>query len=873
MYLKRLDIQGFKSFANKTVLEFAPGVTCVVGPNGTGKTNVADAVRWVLGEHASRAIRARKTEDVIFAGSDKRAQMGVAEVNIALDNSKQWLPIAFDEVVVTRRAYRNGENEYLINHAKVRLRDVVELFMRAQVGQNSYAFMGQGMVEQALSLRPEDRRALIEEAADVRIYRNKLEDASNKLRATRENVERVRLLVREIEPRISQLERQSVRVVKHQELTRELASTLHVWYAHQWRDVNEQLLAAMTTQDQCAEQFERARVDAQACEAGLVQLRAAIDERRREIAAREGRLRSMQDYVRDLERRTQIDNERAAMAAERVAELVAELSALRAELAAQDNIAPPPDTSELEEKLALAQTALAEHRARAANIEQELHALQRIALVSEQAAARERALVDDLARRIDETSNADARLRRERDGSADARRKLITEVATWAREYARLLDESKSAAVDHERMSGQRTSPAEALPSLRQQAASLDADLRRMRAELDAAQMRLDLLKTMDIQPQAPDAGIRLILEAGGIIKREHVPADVELDGVRGLVGQVLRVSPGVERAIEAALAENIFAVIFDRESDMRAAVNLLLGGDAGRATMYALDTVQETRPVHLIKERGVLGVASSLVRCDSRYRKLVDTLLGRTVIVDNMALAQRFVRRGIANAVATVDGVLLRPVGSVSAGAIASVEASFALDREIGDLPQEIERLQPLITEREGALAEHSRRLDESVARLDELDRSLEGARLRVSRADAALAQQRSRLTGLSTRLLALAAESRRRDEEIGGHFGARDRMESERDTRTHDAMAAEEKLLDARRAIGELETARTQLSEVIAEHAATIAHFEGELRGERQANSADASLRGRLESQIAAKDEQRVRLEQDAREIAGRL
>src|SRR6185295_9443480 len=202
-----------------------------VGPNGTGKTNVADSLRWVLGEHASRTLRARKTEDVIFAGSDKRAPVGVAEVSITLDNSRQWLPIAFDEVVVTRRAYRNGENEYLINNSKVRLRDVVELFLRAQVGQNSYAFMGQGMVEQVLSLRPEDRRALIEEAADVRLYRNKLEDAQHKLKQTRENTDRVRMLVREIEPRINQLERQAGRAIKYQELARELAATLHVWYA------------------------------------------------------------------------------------------------------------------------------------------------------------------------------------------------------------------------------------------------------------------------------------------------------------------------------------------------------------------------------------------------------------------------------------------------------------------------------------------------------------------------------------------------------------------------------------------------------------------------------------------------------------------
>src|SRR4029077_18114833 len=155
-----------------------------------------------------------------------------------LDNSGGWLPIDFNEVVVTRRAYRSGDNEYLINNSKVRLRDVVDLFMRAQVGQNSYAFMGQGMVEQVLSLRPEDRRALIEEAAEVRLYRTRLEEAQSKLKATRENLERVQLLVREIQARITELERQAGRAIKYQDLTRELAGLLRVWYEHEWQEGN-----------------------------------------------------------------------------------------------------------------------------------------------------------------------------------------------------------------------------------------------------------------------------------------------------------------------------------------------------------------------------------------------------------------------------------------------------------------------------------------------------------------------------------------------------------------------------------------------------------------------------------------------------------
>ena len=198
MYLKRLDLQGFKSFASTLTLEFGPGVTCIIGPNGSGKTNVAEAIRWVFGEQASRIIRARKTEDVIFSGSARRPQLGMAEVRISLYNGDGWLPLDYEEVVVSRRANRSGENEYLINQDRVRLRDLAELFLKAQVGQNSYAFMGQGLVEEVLTLRPEERRTLIEEAADVKLHRTKLDESRNRLRATRDNLERVSMLVAEI---------------------------------------------------------------------------------------------------------------------------------------------------------------------------------------------------------------------------------------------------------------------------------------------------------------------------------------------------------------------------------------------------------------------------------------------------------------------------------------------------------------------------------------------------------------------------------------------------------------------------------------------------------------------------------------------------
>ena len=237
---------------------------------------MAEAIRWVLGEQAGRVIRARETEDIIFTGSEKRSAMGVAEVRITLDNSDSWLPVDFEEVVVARRAYRSGDNEYFLNQSRVRLKDLHELFMKAQVGQNSYAFMGQGLVEQVLTLRPEDRRGLIEEAANVRLNREKLNESRNRLNATRDNLERVELLVREIEPQLRKLERQANRAADHARLSADLAGALRTLYGQQWQDAQEALTAARAAYDQRKEEFDRAEQEMKTREEGCSSRWAAV---------------------------------------------------------------------------------------------------------------------------------------------------------------------------------------------------------------------------------------------------------------------------------------------------------------------------------------------------------------------------------------------------------------------------------------------------------------------------------------------------------------------------------------------------------------------------------------------------------------------
>ncbi|HET8911639.1 MAG TPA: AAA family ATPase, partial [Ktedonobacteraceae bacterium] len=235
MYLKRLELLGFKSFATRTFLEFSPGITAVVGPNGSGKSNVADSMRWVLGEQSMRQLRGKKSDDIIFAGAQGKAPLGMAEVSLTLDNSTGWVPSDYSEITVTRRSYRSGENEYMINKQKVRLKDVVLLLAQARIGSDSYTVVGQGLIDAALSLRAEERRALFEDAAGIRPFQVQRTDAENRLRQTETNLERLRDIIGEIEPRLQPLSEQARRASEFNALNTELQEVLITWYSLQWR--------------------------------------------------------------------------------------------------------------------------------------------------------------------------------------------------------------------------------------------------------------------------------------------------------------------------------------------------------------------------------------------------------------------------------------------------------------------------------------------------------------------------------------------------------------------------------------------------------------------------------------------------------------
>ncbi len=242
--LKNLELHGYKTFASRTLFEFSESITAIVGPNGSGKSNIADSLRWVLGEQSYSLLRGKRTEDMIFSGSEQRARAGMASATVVFDNSDGWLPIDFNEVAITRRAYRDGNNEYLVNGQRVRLKDVSELLAQSGLAERTYTIIGQGLVDAALALKAEERRRLFEEAAGIGLHRNRREEALRRLETTQRNLDRVKDILAELQPRLKSLEKQARRAQEYEQVKADLRMLLRDWYGFHWHRAQRDLTEA-----------------------------------------------------------------------------------------------------------------------------------------------------------------------------------------------------------------------------------------------------------------------------------------------------------------------------------------------------------------------------------------------------------------------------------------------------------------------------------------------------------------------------------------------------------------------------------------------------------------------------------------------------
>ncbi len=740
--LKSLTLQGYKTFASRTVFEFSPRVTAIVGPNGSGKSNLADALRWVLGEQSYALLRAHKTEDMIFAGSSRRPRAGMAVVTVVFDNSDGWLPTEFSEVALTRRATRDGQNEYLINGQKVRLREVRELLARSGLADRTYTFIGQGVVDAALALRPEERRQMLEEAAGIGLYRQRRAESLRRLETTSRNLERVQDILAELEPRLRALERQARRAREYEQASAELRLLLLDWYGYHWQRAQEDLTAALRLAAEQEKILKQARARHDQISAQVAELRAEIRRRRAQIGEWHRLLAERHTEIERLTRRAAVLEERVRALKARRAEREERLAALEGEIRTHEEALAEAE-AEVQRHEEAYRTALdAREQARLAHEERRR---ERRALAD--AAKQARLAVERLAR---QKAVLEARL-------ADSRRRAA-ELAEQLRSYEEKLPALNDAVAKSEaafRIAKQETAKAtsthltaeeklakrrEDLQRAEQAVAEAERALSAAKAELAALQARAQVLAEADAALQGYSAGTRWLLSRLKGAK-----------AVRGVLGHHLKIPAEFEKPIAAALDYLAEAVILEKPEPE------VLEAARKAPARVALLVLAEARPQprwQVEHHAGLLGIAADLVEAPPELRPAVQSLLGRIAIVEDEHAARSLLEGAPSHAVAvTLGGEVFLPNGVRLSGK-PSAEAPIRRQRERRALAEEIASAEAKIAALEEALSRAKNGLAEAETAFSEAEQALARALSAEREAAEAERKARSRLAEAKQRL-----------------------------------------------------------------------------------------------------------------------
>lgn len=695
MLIKRVVIQGFKTFARRTEFLFDPGVTAIVGPNGSGKSNVVDAVRWCLGEQSFSLLRSKKTSDIIFSGSDRRARLGMAEVSLTLDNSNSEIPIDFVEVEVTRRAYRDGDNEYLINGQRVRLQDVTELLAQTGLGKRTYAVIGQGLIDQVLSYSPEERRTLFEEAAGITGYQMKRAVSLRRLEATQQNLTRAQDILAELSPRLKYLRRQAERAREYQEIAAELRTLLRDWYGYRWHTTLRTLEQHHALEEELRSQVTNRQNTLAGLNRRIETLRTEQTQVRSQLGDLHKESSTLHQQAEATDRELAVNGERLRQLQARAEETQRELAALRLELETLHQRG-----AALQNAVTAAQTEYNSRIAAVTAMQQAVTARQQEQAQLER--AREitrRTLTDGQRRRIECASRLNqlterrASLIREQEEQNAARAAADAADAALAGQLAAA--EAALALNEEETHESQAR-----IAMLEQEVAELRIQLRAAEAErqqadrtLDRLQTRFDLLERLRDEGAGYASGVRAVLQAA----RQPGP-DRPLSGVLGTVASLVRVPAHLDKAIETALGGAYQDVVMAGWEETRQAIDFLKQGGHGRATFLPLDRLHRGQAIPAPQLAGILGNAAELVEYDARAEAAIHQLLNRVWVAEDLAAARTALDRHGGNlrpTVVTLSGEIIRPGGAVTGGSDRSRrdESVLARERELRGLPVAIER------------------------------------------------------------------------------------------------------------------------------------------------------------------------------------
>lgn len=900
MYLKALEIQGFKSFPDKTVLNFGEDVTAIVGPNGSGKSNISDAIRWVMGEQSSKSLRGAKMEDVIFGGTAKRPALGFAQVTLVIDNTEHIFPSMEEaEVAVTRRYYRSGESEYYINRQSVRLKDVTELFLDTGMGKEGYSLIGQGRIDEILSTKSGDRREIFEEAAGISKYRHRKEESERKLERTEENLVRINDKIAELELQVEPLRDQAEKAKKYLVLRDELrALEISVWLSNldelkgSARKLDSDFRSAQAQRDQARVELDALYASGEQYGERMRQKDVEAEAIRAQAAELDGRVAEQESAMAVLEATVAHNQENIALARRELEERDSRAGGLQKQMAEQES-----RIAEIAQRMAALNESLeqllcqaAEASGKAGGALAEAEALRGREAIAVAAAADARSAAAAI-------TAENGQLRQRRETVLAERENVEQALADGQRESKsnrRALEDARDEATAVANIiSGHTLRMAE-----RQKKVAAAAE-KKLQLTMDAGAMdnRIRLLTEMEKEYEGFSKSVKTVMQAS-----------TSLRGIHGPVASLMKTEQKYSVAIEIALGAGLQNIVVDREEDAKAAIGFLKQRDAGRATFLPLTAIrgEELREPRLESEFGYVGVASQLVRFDGAYRNIFNNLLGRTVIAEDLdcgiAMARKYQNRF---RIVTLDGQVINRGGSMTGGSVnrnAGVLSRAAELTKLSDRAQQMhQQLSAAAKEeetltRELSAAQYELETAESQRRAaeDEVLR-LEGRQNHFDILLTSLGDNLENLTGELTALDGRLEENARRIKAAEQTMAAREQEAADYRTQAERQMSGQTELLARSgelteavsaqkaelaaltaekeatvRALADLETLRAQLSGDKAEKERQAAAYQCAIEEARQTMEAHRAAMEALRTQtqtfrdrLAAINEEKIALE----------
>ena len=738
MYFKRIEMHGFKSFAEPVVIDFHEGVTCIVGPNGSGKSNISDAIRWVLGEQSPKMLRGGKMEEVIFAGTASRKSRGMAEVTLVIDNSTGILDIDYNEVAITRRMYRSGESEYLINNNQCRLRDIKELIMDTGIGVDGYSIIGQGKIADIVSNKPESRREIFEEAAGVVMYKSKKAEAERKLEASNANLERVSDIVSEIEGRIDGLREDSAKAKEYLEL-RERYQDLEI-------NITLKNIEKLETAN------DSIRGDARELTASIEKLgtrKQTLDGEISEERQKNERLEQLGnesnsaliakiDELNQITNKSQLDGERLRAMERDAARINGEIAELESKLETEQ---------ENGETLSQKQEEI---RVRLTNEEQRLQEkiqgyneiTARVLAQSEQVEEQRNEMFSLHSRAVSKRSEA-ASMESYRTSLQKRKEQLLAEGAEQEQSTRAFEADQKKDLAEQEAAAAHAQRIASAMEQLKQERADLMRVISEEAKKLDDTRIRVSQLaarkktiEEMEHNYEGYNGAVRFVMKAG-------------MPGIEGVVGDLMKAPAGYETALETALGGAMQNIVCQKDGHAKEAIRSLKANKAGRLTFLPMESVKGggvTVPSQVRQHAGYLGIGAELAEFAPQYQGIFNYLLGRVAVVDNMDSAIALSKIG-GNGIrfVTLDGEIINAGGAITGGRYKNASANLlARKSEIAALAEQVETLQQAYQKGMRQNQERQARQEEISDQLQKMEEERRQKELEISALQAKIAAQR---------------------------------------------------------------------------------------------------------------------------------